>query len=146
MTTEVEATFSSCFGAPFWPLAPTHYSSMLSEKIRRHSVRCYMVNTGWSGGPYGEGERIDLPHTREMVRAAIAGKLEGIDTHADPVFGLNMPASVPGVPDEILDPRETWDDQGAYDDQAKKLADLFKDNFEKFEDEVEEEVRRAGPR
>jgi phosphoenolpyruvate carboxykinase (ATP) len=145
MTTEVEATFSTCFGAPFWPLPPTRYSSMLSERIRRHSVRCYMVNTGWSGGPYGEGERIDLPHTREMVRAAIAGKLEGIDTHADPVFGLNMPASVPGVPDEILDPRETWDDKDAYDEQAKKLADLFKDNFERFEGEVEEVVWRAGP-
>jgi phosphoenolpyruvate carboxykinase (ATP) len=143
MTAEVEATFSTCFGAPFWPLPPTRYSSMLSEKIRRHSVRCYMVNTGWSGGPYGVGERIDLPHTREMVRAAIAGKLEGVETHADPTFGLNMPESVPGVPDGILDPRETWDDKDAYDEQARKLADLFKENFEKFEDE--EEVRRAGP-
>src|ERR671916_825627 len=143
MSAEVEATFSACFGAPFWPLPATLYSSMLSEKIRRHSVRCYMVNTGWSGGPYGVGERIDLPHTREMVRAAIAGKLEGVETHADPVFGLNMPESVPGVPDGILDPRETWDDKDAYDEQARKLADLFKENFEKFEDE--EEVRRAGP-
>jgi phosphoenolpyruvate carboxykinase (ATP) len=104
-----------------------------------------MVNTGWSGGAYGVGERIDLPHTREMVRAAIAGKLDEVETHADPVFGLNMPASVPGVPDEILDPRETWDDKDAYDEQAKKLADLFKENFEKFEGEVEEEVGRAGP-
>ncbi|MDP8949146.1 MAG: phosphoenolpyruvate carboxykinase (ATP) [Actinomycetota bacterium] len=145
METEAEATFSTCFGAPFLPLPPTRYSSMLSEKIRRHSVRCYMVNTGWSGGPYGVGERIDLPHTREMVRAAIAGRLEGVETHADPVFGLNIPASVPGVPDGILDPRETWPDKSAYDEQAKKLADLFKENFEKFEGEVEEEVRRAGP-
>jgi phosphoenolpyruvate carboxykinase (ATP) len=144
MTAEVEATFSTCFGAPFWPLPPTRYSSMLSEKIRRHSVRCYMVNTGWSGGPYGVGERIDLPHTREMVRAAIAGKLEGVETHAEPIFGLNMPESVPGVPDGILDPRETWDDKDAYDEQARKLADLFKENFEKFEGE--EEVRRAGPK
>jgi phosphoenolpyruvate carboxykinase (ATP) len=143
MTDEVEATFSTCFGAPFWPLPPTRYASMLSEKIRRHSVRCYMVNTGWSGGPYGVGERIDLPHTREMVRAAIAGKLEGVETHSDPTFGLNMPESVPGVPDGILDPRETWDDKDAYDEQARKLADLFKENFEKFEGE--EEVRRAGP-
>jgi phosphoenolpyruvate carboxykinase (ATP) len=143
MTTKVEATFSTCFGAPFWPLPPTLYSSMLSEKIRRHRVRCYMVNTGWSGGPYGVGERIDLPHTREMVRAAIAGKLEGVETHADPVFGLNMPRSVPGVPDGILDPRETWDDKDAYDEHARKLADRFKENFEKFEDQ--EEVRRAGP-
>jgi phosphoenolpyruvate carboxykinase (ATP) len=145
MTTEVEATFSTCFGSPFWPLPPTRYSSMLSEKIRRHSVRCYMVNTGWSGGPYGVGERIDLPHTREMVRAAIAGKLEGVETRPDPVFGLNIPASVPGVPDRILDPRETWPGEGARDEQAKKLAGLFKENFEKFEGEVGEEVRRAGP-
>jgi phosphoenolpyruvate carboxykinase (ATP) len=145
MTTEVEATFSACFGAPFWPLPATRYSSMLSEKIRRHSVRCYMVNTGWSGGPYGEGERIDLPHTREMVRAAIGGKLDGVETHPDPVFGLNVPESVPGVPDGILDPRETWNDTEAYDEQAKKLASLFKENFEKFEGQVEEEVRRAGP-
>jgi phosphoenolpyruvate carboxykinase (ATP) len=145
MTTEVEATFSACFGAPFWPLPATRYSSMLSEKIRRYSVRCYMVNTGWSGGPYGEGERIDLPHTREMVRAAIGGKLDGVETHPDPVFGLNVPESVPGVPDGSLDPRETWDDTEAYDEQAKKLASLFKENFSKFESEVDEEVRHAGP-
>ena len=145
MTTEVEATFSTCFGSPFWPLPPTRYSSMLSEKIRRHSVRCYMVNTGWSGGPYGVGERIDLPHTREMVRAAIAGKLEGVETHADPVFGLNIPTSVPGVPDGILDPRETWPGKGSHDEQAKKLAGLFKENFGRFESEVAEDVGRAGP-
>jgi phosphoenolpyruvate carboxykinase (ATP) len=145
MTAEVEATFSTCFGAPFWPLPPTRYSSMLSEKIRHHSVRCYMVNTGWSGGEYGVGERIDLPHTREMVRAAIAGELEGVETHADPVFGLNMPASVPEVPNGILDPRETWPDKDAYDEQARKLANLFKENFERFESEVAQDVRRAGP-
>jgi phosphoenolpyruvate carboxykinase (ATP) len=145
MTAEVEATFSACFGAPFWPLPATLYSSMLSQKIREHSVRCYMVNTGWSGGPYGVGERIDLPHTREMVRAAIAGKLYGVETHPDPVFGLNVPESVPGVPDEILDPSETWDDREAYEEQARKLASLFKDNFSKFEGRVNEEVRRAGP-
>jgi phosphoenolpyruvate carboxykinase (ATP) len=145
MTAEVEATFSTCFGAPFWPLPPTRYSSMLSEKIRHHSVRCYMVNTGWSGGEYGVGERIDLPHTREMVRAAIAGELESLETHADRIFGLNMPASAPGVPDEILDPRETWPDKDAYDEQARKLAGLFKENFERFESAVSEDVRRAGP-
>jgi phosphoenolpyruvate carboxykinase (ATP) len=146
MTCEVEATFSACFGSPFWPLPATRYSSMLSEKIRRHSVRCYMVNTGWSGGPYGVGERIDLPHTREMVRAAIAGKLDGIETHPDPFFGLSVPESVPGVPDEILDPAETWNDREAYEEQAKMLAALFKENFSKFDDEVEEAVKNAGPR
>jgi phosphoenolpyruvate carboxykinase (ATP) len=145
MTTEVEATFSACFGAPFWPLPATLYSSMLSQRIREHSVRCYMVNTGWSGGPYGVGERIDLPHTREMVRAAIAGRLDGVETHPDPVFGLNVPESVPGVPDGILDPSETWDDREAFEEQAQKLASLFEDNFSKFEGRVDEEVRRAGP-
>jgi phosphoenolpyruvate carboxykinase (ATP) len=146
MTTEVEATFSACFGAPFWPLPPTLYSKMLSEKIREHSVRCYMVNTGWSGGAYGVGERIDLPHTREMVRAAIAGKLDGVQTRTDSVFGLNMPTSVPGVPEDILDPCKTWPDKDAYNEHARKLAALFKENFSKFEGEVEEDVRRAGPR
>jgi phosphoenolpyruvate carboxykinase (ATP) len=146
METAVEATFSACFGEPFWPLAATRYSRMLSEKIRRHSVRCYMVNTGWSGGPYGVGERIDLRHTREMVRAAIAGRLEGVKTHADPLFGLNIPARVPGVPNGILDPRETWPDKDAYDAYARKLADLFRENFERFEGAVEAEVRLAGPR
>jgi phosphoenolpyruvate carboxykinase (ATP) len=104
------------------------------------------VNTGWSKGPYGVGERIDLPHTREMVRAAIAGKLDDTPTHPDPVFRLNVPESVPGVPDGILDPSETWGDSEAYEEQAEKLAGLFKENFKKFETEVEEEVRRAGPR
>jgi phosphoenolpyruvate carboxykinase (ATP) len=146
METAVEATFSTCFGAPFWPLAATRYSRMLSEKIRRHSVRCYMVNTGWSGGPYGVGERIDLAHTREMVRASIAGSLEGVRTHPDPLFGLNVPASVRGVPNRILDPRESWPDKDAYDAYARKLADLFKENFRKFEGEVERGVRLAGPR
>jgi phosphoenolpyruvate carboxykinase (ATP) len=145
MRAGVEATFSTCFGAPFLPLPATRYSSMLAQKIRRHSVRCYMVNTGWSGGPYGAGERIDLPYTREMVRAAIAGRLDNVETRADPIFGLNVPASVPGVPGGILDPRETWSDKDAYDEQAKRLAGLFKENFETFEDEVGEEVRRAGP-
>src|ERR671932_1072832 len=138
MQSAVEATFSTCFGAPFLPLPATSYSSMLAQKIRRHSARCYMVNTGWSGGPYGAGERIDLPHTREMVRAAIAGELDHVETHVDPVFGLSIPASVPGVPDGILDPRETWPDKGAYDEQAERLAGLFKENFEIFEDEVGE--------
>ena len=127
------------------PLGATCYSSMLSEKIRRHSARCYMVNTGWSGGPYGVGDRIDLVHTREMVRVAIAGRLDGVETHPDPVFGLNVPASVPGVPGGILDPRETWPDKDAYDEQAKKLAGLFRANFEGFAGEVAEDVRRAGP-
>ena len=146
MESEVEATFSMCFGAPFLPLPATTYATMLSDKLREHGTRAYLVNTGWSGGPYGTGERIGLAHTRAMVRAAIAGKLDGVETHPDSVFGLNVPVEVPGVPTEILDPRNTWQDGGAYDEQAKKLATLFRENFGEFEADVPEEVRNAGPR
>jgi len=146
MESEVEATFSTCFGAPFLPLPPTTYSNMLAEKMRENGTRCYLINTGWSGGPHGTGERIDIAHTRAMVRAAIAGELDGVETSPDPVFGLNVPAEVPGVPKEILDPRNTWQDGAAYDEQAKKLATLFRENFEEFEADVSEEVRNAGPR
>jgi phosphoenolpyruvate carboxykinase (ATP) len=145
MEAEVEATFSTCFGAPFLPLAATAYSTMLSERLREHGVRCYLINTGWSGGPYGVGERIDIAATREMVRAVIENKLDDAQTRKDPFFGLDVPLEVPGVPGRILDPRETWDDKDAYDEQAKKLANLFRENFSKFEAEVSEEVRNAGP-
>jgi phosphoenolpyruvate carboxykinase (ATP) len=146
MESEVEATFSTCFGAPFLPLPPTTYSTMLSEKMREHGTRCYLINTGWSGGPYGVGSRIDLAATRQMVRAVIQGKLDGVETTTDPYFGLHIPVEVPGIPTELLDPRETWDDKDAYDKQAKELANLFAENFKKFEDQVDEEVLKAGPR
>jgi phosphoenolpyruvate carboxykinase (ATP) len=145
MESEVEATFSTCFGAPFLPLPATTYSTMLSERLREHGTRCYLINTGWSGGPYGVGSRIDLDATRQMVRAVIGGKLDGAETRTDPFFGLNVPVEVPGVPTELLDPRETWDDKDAYDEQARELARLFIENFQKFEDEVDEEVKKAGP-
>lgn len=128
------------------PLPPTRYSTMLSERVREHGTRCYLINTGWSGGPYGTGERIDINATRNMVRAAIDGELDDVETEPHPVFGVNVPTRVPGVPDEILDPRRTWEDESAYDEQVRKLADLFRENFEEFEDEVSEEVLRAGPR
>ena len=127
------------------PLPATTYSTMLSERLREHGVRCYLINTGWSGGPYGVGERIDIAATREMVSAVIENKLDGAQTRKDPFFGLDVPLEVPGVPNRILDPRETWDDKDAYDEQAKKLADLFRENFSKFEEDVSEEVRNAGP-
>ncbi len=146
METEVEATFSACFGAPFLPLPATTYSTMLSERLREHRVRCYLINTGWSGGPYGVGERIDIGATREMVRAVIDGKLDGAETREDPFFGLSVPIQVPGVPTEVLDPRGTWADKDAYDEQARRLSGLFRENFGKFESEVSEEVRSAGPR
>jgi phosphoenolpyruvate carboxykinase (ATP) len=150
MESEVEATFSTCFGAPFLPLPATTYSRMLSERLREHGVRCYLINTGWSGGPFGRGpgtgNRIDIAATREMVSAVIGGKLDDAETRTDPFFGLNVPLEVPGVPTEVLDPRGTWESGEDYDEQAKKLADLFRENFEKFESEVSEEVRDAGPR
>src|SRR5215210_2675273 len=133
MENEVEATFSTCFGAPFLPLPATTYSTMLSEKLREHGTRCYLINTGWSGGPYGVGSRIDLAATRQMVQAVINGNLDGAETRMDPFFGLNVPVEVPGVPTELLDPRETWDDKDAYDEQARELARLFIENFKKFE-------------
>jgi phosphoenolpyruvate carboxykinase (ATP) len=145
MESDVEATFSTCFGAPFLPLPPTTYSTMLSEKMREHGTRCYLINTGWSGGPYGVGSRIDLNATRQLVRAVIQGKLDGVETRMDPFFGLHVPVEVPGVPTELLDPRETWDDKDAYDERARELANLFAENFKKFEDHVDEEVRKAGP-
>ena len=145
MENEVEATFSTCFGAPFLPLPPTTYATMLSEKLREHGTRCYLINTGWSGGPYGTGERIDIADTRRMVRAVIGGELDDAETREDPNFGLHVPLEVPDVPREVLDPRETWDDKDAYDKSAKKLAGLFAENFKTFEDEVSEEVKKSGP-
>src|SRR5215203_4806068 len=145
METDVEATFSTCFGAPFLPLPASTYAEMLSERLSAHGTRCYLINTGWSGGPYGVGSRIDIAATREMVSAVIGGKLDGAETGKDPFFGLNVPIEVPGVVSELLDPRGTWDDGEAYDDQATKLADLFRENFTRFESQVSEDVRNAGP-
>ena len=146
METDVEATFSACFGAPFLPLPATTYATMLSDRLREHGASCYLINTGWSGGPYGVGGRVDIAATREMVRAVIGGRLDGAETAQDPFFGLNVPVQVPGVPKEILNPRDTWSDKDAYDRQATKLANLFRENFEKFESSVSPEVKAAGPR
>jgi len=145
MEADVEATFSACFGAPFLPLPATTYATMLSERLREHGARCYLINTGWSGGPYGVGKRVDIAATREMVRAVIRRRLDGRETRDDPFFGLNVPVEVPGVPTEILDPKDTWPDKEAYDRQAKKLADLFRENFGKFESSVSDGVKAAGP-
>ncbi len=143
--TEPKATFSACFGAPFMPLHPGVYAKMLAEKTRRHGARVWLVNTGWTGGPAGIGERMALSHTRRMVRAALGGELEGVEFSTDPLFGLEIPARVAGVPDGILVPRSTWADPAAYDDRAGKLAEMFADNFRCFEEGVGAEVRAAGP-
>jgi len=143
--TEPNAAFSACFGAPFLPLHPSTYAALLGEKIARHGVQGWLVNTGWSGGPYGVGQRMRLGLTRAMVRAALAGKLDRIPTAAEPVFGLEVPLHVPGVPEDVLLPRATWRDPAAYDAQATQLAQMFRQNFEQFQDQVHAAVREAGP-
>ena len=143
--TEPTATFSSCFGAPFLPLHPGVYAKMLGEHIAKHGARVWLINTGWTGGPYGTGSRMKLPYTRMMVRAALAGELDHGSYTRDRVFGFEVPSAVPGIPTELLTPRNTWADAAAYDAQAKKLATMFRDNFEQFTAEVPEAVVGAGP-
>jgi phosphoenolpyruvate carboxykinase (ATP) len=143
--TTPEATFSSCFGAAFLPLRPGEYANLLRERIEEHDVSCYLVNTGWTGGPYGVGERININYTRAMVRAAIEGALDEVEYVTDPTFGLQSPVSCPGVPDSLLVPRNTWEDKEAYDRQAADLAARFKKNFQQFE-LPSDEVRNAGPK
>jgi phosphoenolpyruvate carboxykinase (ATP) len=143
--TDPEATFSVCFGAPFLPLPPQTYSRMLGDRITKHESRVWLVNTGWTGGPFGVGSRMKLPYTRAMLRAALDGKLDEVPTQRDPFFGLEIPRECPDIPANILNPRDTWADGAAYDDQARKLAGMFKENFEKYAAEVPEEVLRAGP-
>jgi phosphoenolpyruvate carboxykinase (ATP) len=143
--TEPEATFSVCFGAPFLPLPPEVYSKLLGEKITKHEARVWLVNTGWTGGPYGVGERMSLPHTRAILRAALDGSIDEVPTVREPVFGFVVPQECPGVPSEILNPRDTWPDPQAYDRQAQDLAGMFKENFTRYSSGVPEEVRRAGP-
>lgn len=145
MGSEPKATFSTCFGAPFLVLHPRVYADMLGEGIARHRVQCWLVNTGWSGGPYGTGQRIGLGHTRAILRAALDGHLTDAPTRVDPVFGLQVPTACPEVPSEMLDPRATWPDPAAYDAQARGLARLFQKNFEQFP-EVPQAVRAGGPR
>jgi phosphoenolpyruvate carboxykinase (ATP) len=144
--TEPKVTFSTCFGSPFLPLHPGVYAGMLGEKLKRHAARVWLLNTGWTGGPYGVGQRIKLAFTRRMVTAALAGELDGVATWTDPIFGLNVPVRVEGVPDKLLRPRETWQSPADYDARAGKLADMFADNFEKYESGVGEAVKAAGPR
>ncbi len=143
--TTPEATFSSCFGAVFLPLRPEKYAHLLRERIEKHQVRCYLINTGWTGGPYGVGVRIDINYTRAMVRAAISGILDNVEVVTDSVFGLQSPMSCPDVPSSLLNPRNTWDDKDAYDRQSADLAARFKKNFVQFA-EVGDVVVSAGPR
>jgi phosphoenolpyruvate carboxykinase (ATP) len=143
---EPQATFSACFGAPFMPRHPGEYAAMLAERLQQHGVRVWLVNTGWTGGPYGTGERMNIDHTRSMVRAALDGRLDNVPTVIDPTFRVEVPTSCPDVPAGVLQPRRTWADGAAYDRQAAALARMFVDNFEAYADGVPESVRQAGPR
>ncbi|MGB0949804.1 MAG: phosphoenolpyruvate carboxykinase (ATP), partial [Marinirhabdus sp.] len=138
-------SFSACFGAPFMPLHPTKYAEMLSEKIKTAGVAVWLVNTGWTGGPYGTGSRMELGHTRAMIAAALQGKLEHVTYQKHPVFGLEMPLSCPNVPPGILNPRETWDNKTAYDSKARVLARSFQKNFIKFEESANAEILSGAP-
>ncbi len=143
---EPRATFSACFGAPFMPRHPGVYAEMLGDRLAMYDVPVWLVNTGWTGGPYGVGERMNINFTRSMVRAALAGKLDGVPTETDPIFGVAVPLWCPDVPSEFLQPRSTWQDPEAYDAQARELARMFAHNFDQYADGVSEGVRAAGPR
>jgi phosphoenolpyruvate carboxykinase (ATP) len=140
---EPQATFSTCFGSPFLPLPPKVYAEMLGARLREHKAQCWLVNTGWFGGVYGVGKRMNLPYTRAMVRAAIDGRLDKTEFTTEPAFGLSIPKACPDVPAELLAPRNSWTDKSAYDQKAAELAERFAKNFEEFE--APEAVRAAGP-
>ena len=142
---EPSATFSAGFGAPFLPRHPGVYAEMLMDRLDRFDVPVWLVNTGWTGGPYGVGQRMNIAHTRNMVRAALGGQLEGVPTVVDPIFRVAVPTAVPGVPPEVLIPRDTWADGASYDEAARKIAHMFHENFEAYHDGVGAEVRAAGP-
>jgi phosphoenolpyruvate carboxykinase (ATP) len=143
--TEPQPTFSTCFGQPFLPQPPAVYARMLGEKLERHGSKVWLVNTGWTGGPVGEGQRMPIQATRTMLRAALSGKLDDVALRTDPVFGFAVPLAVPGVDAKLLDPRSTWRDTQAYDRKAAELARMFADNFERRFADVGPEIREAGP-
>jgi phosphoenolpyruvate carboxykinase (ATP) len=143
---EPQATFSTCFGGPFMVLHPMVYANLLGEKIRQHGSRCWLVNTGWTGGPYGQGQRMKIAYTRAMVESLLNGSLDCVDCVPDPIFGLRVPQACPGVPENVLNPRGTWADPQAYDAQAARLAGMFIQNFEQFAGSVPPEILAAGPR
>ncbi|QPC81560.1 phosphoenolpyruvate carboxykinase (ATP) [Phototrophicus methaneseepsis] len=144
--TEPQATFSTCFGGPFMPLHPTVYAELLAQKIKESGASVWLVNTGWTGGPYGTGSRMKLSYTRRMVNAALNGELDDVDYTEEQFFGLMIPNSVPGVPSEILNPRATWSEGSAYDAKALELAGMFRKNFEKFADQASEDILAGGPK
>ncbi len=146
MGNEPQITFSTCFGAPFLPLPPAFYAQLFREKVKRHSPTCWLVNTGWTRGPFGVGHRMEIAHSRALLRAAMSGKLDGVPTYQEPFFGLEVPTICPGVPDEILYPQKTWADPQAYEQTARDLAGRFRENFTKYAPSVAPEVLKAEPR
>jgi len=143
--TEPQATFSACFGAPFMVLHPSHYAELLAKKIKKHNVTCWLVNTGWTGGAFGVGQRMRIEHTRALLNAALDGTLNKQDFKTDPIFGVAIPTTCPNIPEKILNPKNTWSDKEAFDKQARHLAALFEENFREYENDVPEKVRKAGP-
>ncbi|MBI2375401.1 MAG: phosphoenolpyruvate carboxykinase (ATP) [Deltaproteobacteria bacterium] len=143
---EPSATFSTCFGAPFMPLRPTEYARLLGKKMAQTGATAWLVNTGWTGGPYGEGQRMGIKHTRMVLDAALSGALRDTKFVTHPVFGVEVPAAVAGVPSDVLDPKKTWKDPTRYDEKARHLAKLFADNFKKYEATVDDAVKDAGPK
>jgi len=144
--TEPKATFSTCFGAPFMVWHPSVYAKLLGEKIKKHKVKCWLVNTGWTGGPYGVGSRMKIKYTRAMLNAALDGKLDKVEYETYPIFNLQIPKTCEGVPSEVLNPKNTWEDKKAYDEMAKVLADMFVNNFKEYEAETTKEISAAGPK
>ena len=144
--TEPKAAFSTCFGAPFLPLNPNVYARMLGEKIAKHKAHVWLVNTGWTGGPYGVGSRMKIAHTRAMITAALTGQLDNAPYTTHAIFNLAVPTTCPNVPAHVLDPRGTWSDPAKYDEQATKLAKMFVENFKTFEKDVPPSVIQAGPK
>ena len=144
--TEPKATFSTCFGAPFMVLHPSVYAKLLGEKIKKHNVKCWLVNTGWTGGPYGTGHRMKIQYTRAMLNAALNGELDMIETYEDPYFGFQVPIAVNGVPTNVLNPKNTWSDKSKYDEAAKKLVNMFHENFKLYVGETTEDIAKAGPK
>ncbi|MBE8220264.1 MAG: phosphoenolpyruvate carboxykinase (ATP), partial [Alphaproteobacteria bacterium] len=142
--TEPEATFSTCFGAPFMPRHPSEYGNLLRELIATHNATCWLVNTGWTGGAYGIGSRMPIRETRALLAAALDGSLNNVEFRPDANFGFSVPIAVPNVDSSILNPRETWEDTTAYDAQAQKLVDMFIANFDKFMTHVDDDVRAAA--
>lgn len=144
--TEPVATFSTCFGAAFMTLCPTVYADLLQQKLEKHGTHVYLVNSGWAGGPYGEGDRMSIKTTRTCIDAILDGSIQHTEFKPDPVFGFDVPVQLDGVPDEVLNIRSTWADPAAYDAQAKKLANMYRENFKKYEGKGSVDYTEFGPK